>query len=130
MYGCCCSHLGIQDPRLFGLALRSPAEALGNGDRPRHEYRFLDHSHKLAKYALKSWRMLAGWVGLICFTLFHNAPEVGPLTEMSMIVVIYRLIPSIKPGKNAINNIRYCWINTAAYSISVYYLITSYDVER
>uniref|UniRef100_A0A1I7Z8I1 FERM domain-containing protein n=2 Tax=Steinernema glaseri TaxID=37863 RepID=A0A1I7Z8I1_9BILA len=49
VYACCCSHLGIEDDRFFGLAQRLPSEGIG-GDRPRNEYFFLELEHKVSKY--------------------------------------------------------------------------------
>uniref|UniRef100_A0A7E4VHJ9 FERM domain-containing protein n=1 Tax=Panagrellus redivivus TaxID=6233 RepID=A0A7E4VHJ9_PANRE len=49
VYHCCCSHLGIDDTRFLGLALRMPSEGIGC-DSPRHEYYFLQNDQKLTKY--------------------------------------------------------------------------------
>ncbi|VDK28160.1 unnamed protein product [Gongylonema pulchrum] len=51
-YLCCCAHLGFDEERLFGLAVRTPSEGIG-GDRPRNEYFFLDPCRKITKYAPK-----------------------------------------------------------------------------
>uniref|UniRef100_A0A915PQJ6 FERM domain-containing protein n=1 Tax=Setaria digitata TaxID=48799 RepID=A0A915PQJ6_9BILA len=59
-YLCCCAHLGFDEERLFGLALRTPSEGIG-GDRPRNEYFFLDPSRKIAKYAPKQWKISHAW---------------------------------------------------------------------
>lgn len=54
VFHCCCIHLGIDDDRIFGLALRQPSEGFGGAeDKPRHEYYFLDPEQKISKYILK-----------------------------------------------------------------------------
>lgn len=55
IYHCCCSHLGIDDLRILGLAIRAPSEGIGS-DRPRHEYFFLQNDQKVAKYLPKQSR--------------------------------------------------------------------------
>uniref|UniRef100_A0AC34G1S2 FERM domain-containing protein n=1 Tax=Panagrolaimus sp. ES5 TaxID=591445 RepID=A0AC34G1S2_9BILA len=55
IYHCCCSHLGIDDARILGLAIRAPSEGIGS-DRPRHEYFFLQNDQKVAKYLPKQSR--------------------------------------------------------------------------
>ncbi|VDM96846.1 unnamed protein product [Thelazia callipaeda] len=59
-YLCCCSHLGFDEERLFGLALRTPSEGIG-GDRPRNEYFFLEPNRKITKYAPKQWKISHAW---------------------------------------------------------------------
>ena len=49
VYHCCCTHLGVNDPRFLGLAVRAPSEGIGS-DRPRHEYFFLQNDQKVSKY--------------------------------------------------------------------------------
>ncbi|KAE9550967.1 hypothetical protein FO519_005828 [Halicephalobus sp. NKZ332] len=55
VYHCCCTHLGVNDPRFLGLALRAPSEGIGT-DRPRHEYFFLQNDQKVSKYLPKQSR--------------------------------------------------------------------------
>jgi hypothetical protein len=55
IYHCCCTHLGIDDARILGLAIRAPSEGIGS-DRPRHEYFFLQNDQKVAKYLPKQSR--------------------------------------------------------------------------